>query len=286
MKSLIPPPHFITRDYSHIKLSYVTHFYCDQNDINSVINLLNAYVKYDPELLDIMEFVIIDDGSPLKYKIPDFNLNLRWIKINEDIKWNQSGARNLGVLSAKSDKLIITDLDHIFYEDTLKFMATYNFKEKEIYKSRRTHIHRNGFVAGNYPGAGNIYAMSRGDFLKYFGYDEEFAGNYGYEDNFCAEYFDALGFKRKYITKRKYFYRERDDNDVNRKSSYHSLNRDDSQNKIIYEKKKEKMKKYGAMVAHSRMFLNFTWHVLSEQFIKNIPENTIKKKFWLLNWRW
>ena len=229
-----------------------------------------------------MEFVIIDDGSPLKYEIPDFNLNLRWIKINEDIKWNQSGARNLGVLSAKSDRLIITDLDHIFYEDTLKFMATYNFKEKEIYKSRRTHIHRNGFVAGNYPGAGNIYAMSRGDFLKYFGYDEEFAGNYGYEDNFCAEYFDALGFKRKYITKRKYFYRERDDNDVNRKSSYHSLNRDDSQNKIIYEKKKEKMKKYGAMVAHSRMFLNFTWQVLSEQFRKNIPENTIKKNCYIL----
>ncbi|WP_107791515.1 glycosyltransferase family A protein [Campylobacter concisus] len=232
-----------------------------------------------------MEFVIIDDGSPLKYEIPDFNLNLRWIKINEDIKWNQSGARNLGVLSAKSDKLIITDLDHIFYEDTLKFMATYNFKEKEIYKSRRTHIHRNGFISGNYPSHGNVFAMSRGNFLKYFGYDEEFAGNYGYEDNFCAQYFDALGFKRKYITKRKYFYRERDDNDVNHKSSYHSLNRDDSQNKIIYEKKKEKMKKYGAMVAHSRMFLNFTWHVLSEQFRKNIPENTIKKKFWLLNWR-
>lgn len=29
-----------------------------------------------------MEFVIIDDGSPLKYEIS----NLRWIKINEDIK--------------------------------------------------------------------------------------------------------------------------------------------------------------------------------------------------------
>lgn len=285
MKSLITPPHFITRDYSHIKLSYVTHFYCDQNDINSVLNLLNAYAKYDPELLDIMEFVIIDDGSPLKYEIPDFNLNLRWIKINEDIKWNQSGARNLGVLSAKSDKLIITDLDHIFYEDTLKFMANHAFKEHEIYKFRRTHIHRNNFISGNYPSHGNVFAMSRGDFLKYFGYDEEFAGNYGYEDNFCAEYFDALGFKRKYITKKKYFCRERDDNDVNRKSSYHSLNRDDSQNKIIYEKKIEKMKKYGAIVAHSRMFLNFTWHVLSEQFRKNIPENTIKKKFWLLNWR-
>jgi len=63
-------------------------------------------------LLDVIEFIIIDDGSPLHYEIPEFNLNLRWIKINENIKWNQAGARNLGVLSAKSDKF--TDLDHVF----------------------------------------------------------------------------------------------------------------------------------------------------------------------------
>jgi hypothetical protein len=142
---------------------------------------------------------------------------------------NQSGARNLGVLSAKSDKLIIIDLDHIFYENTFKFIVDYDFKENEIYKFRRTHIHRNGFIAGNYPGAGNIYAMKRGEFLTYFGYDEEFAGNYGYEDNFCAEYFSALGFKRKYISKKRYFYRERDNQDVDHKSSYHSLHRDDTQ---------------------------------------------------------
>ena len=72
-----------------------------------------------------MEFVIIDDGSPLTYKIPDFNLNLRWIKFNEDIKIEPKWARNLGILSTKSDKLIITDLDHIFYEGTLKFMANH-----------------------------------------------------------------------------------------------------------------------------------------------------------------
>ena len=41
------------------------------------------------------------------------------------------------------------------------------------------------------------------------------------------------------------------------------------------------MKKYGAMAAHSRIFLNFTWHVLSEQFRNNIPENTIKKKLFI-----
>lgn len=79
-------------------------------------------------MLDVIEFIIIDDRSPLHYEIPNFNINLRWIKINENIKWNQAGARNLGVLSAKSDKFIITDLDHVFYEDTLKFMVDSDFK--------------------------------------------------------------------------------------------------------------------------------------------------------------
>ena len=75
-------------------------------------NLLKVYEKYSPDLLDIIEFITINDESPLQYKIPKFDLNLRWIKINENIKWNQAGARNLGILSAKSDKF--TDLDHVF----------------------------------------------------------------------------------------------------------------------------------------------------------------------------
>ena len=238
-------------------------------------------------MLDVIEFIIIDDGSPLHYEIPEFNLNLRWIKINENIKWNQAGARNLGVLSAKSDKFIITDLDHVFYEDTLKFMVDSDFKRGEIYKFRRTHIHKNGFITGNYPSHGNVFAMRRGEFLAHFGYDEEFAGNYGHEDNFCAQYFEALGFKRKYFTKRRYFYRERDNDDVNRNGSYHSLRRDDSQNREIYEKKIEKMRNFGALAAHSRLFLNFTWQVLRENFRENTPQNIKDKKrgmFWFL-WR-
>ncbi|WP_299028660.1 glycosyltransferase family A protein [uncultured Campylobacter sp.] len=98
-------------------------------------------------MLDVIEFITIYNKSPLHHEIPEFNLNLRWIKI----KWNQAGARNLGILSAKSDKFIITDLDHVFYEDTLKFMVDSDFKRGEIYKFRRTHIHKNGFIAGNYP---------------------------------------------------------------------------------------------------------------------------------------
>jgi hypothetical protein len=67
--------------------------------------------------------------------------------------------------------------------------------------------------------------------------------------------------------------------------SYHSLNRDDSQNREIYEKKIEKMRNFGALATHSRVFLNFTWQVLRENFRENTPQNIKNKKhgmFWFL----
>lgn len=234
---------------------------------------MRIYETYSPELLDKVEFVIVDDGSPIAYEVPKFNLNLRWLKINEDIRWNQSGARNLGFTYARSDKVLVTDLDHIFYENTLSHLANNKFSPHYIYKHRRTHIHRNGFKERNYLGAGNIFFMSRAVFLKYFGYDEEFAGNYGCEDNFCDKYF----------SKKKFFYRERDNSDVNREKSYHSLIRDADLNSKIYEKKIQKMDEFGPEYAHSRLFLNFTWRIISDQRRKTKPKikkrNLFKKLF-------
>lgn len=125
--------------------------------------------------------------------------------------------------------------------------------------------------------------MSRSVFSKYFGYDEEFAGNYGCEDNFCDKYFSALGYKRRYFSKKKFFYRERDNSDVNREKSYHSLIRDAELNSKIYEKKMQKMDKFGPEYAHSRLFLNFTWRIISDQRRKTKPKikkrNLFKKLF-------
>lgn len=54
-------------DKSHICLSYITHFYCNQKNIDSVTSLLREYEQYDPALLDVIEFIIVDDGSPINY---------------------------------------------------------------------------------------------------------------------------------------------------------------------------------------------------------------------------
>ena len=38
-------------------------------------------------------------------------------------------------------------------------MVDSDFKRGEIYKFRRTHIHKNGFIAGNYPSHGTLDTM-------------------------------------------------------------------------------------------------------------------------------
>lgn len=55
----------------------------------------------------------------------NLNLNLCWIRINENITWNQVSKRNLGLTYSKSDNIVITDLDYKMYEDTLWYMANH-----------------------------------------------------------------------------------------------------------------------------------------------------------------
>ena len=102
-------------DKQHIKLTYVTHFYCNQGNMDSVESLLKEYESYPDDIKDAVEFVIVDDCSPLEYDVKDYDLNFTWLRITTDIQWNQAGSRNLGVTYAKSDKIIITDLDCLFY---------------------------------------------------------------------------------------------------------------------------------------------------------------------------
>lgn len=272
------PRHF--QDCSHIKLTYVTHFYCDQDNIDSVISLLREYETYDPNLLDIVMFVIVDDGSPIVYEIPKFNLNLRWIKINENIPWNQAGARNLGVTYAKSDNIVMTDLDHKIYENTLWYMANHKPCGRNVYK-----VYRNDFNGNCIRGHINLFFMSRARFMRFFGYDEEFAGHYGREDDTFRKIHKWHGSKLRYLPK-KFRSVEWAGHFSKREKSFHSLLRDrKSVNYAIHERKKQEIYDFGNEQGHSRIFLNFTWRFLSEQRRNNIPQPK-PKKWWYYLWYW
>lgn len=89
------------------------------------------------DVVSKIQFIIVDDCSPVKYEIENYNLNITWLRITDDIPWNQGGARNLGVTHAKSDKIIITDLDHILPEETLKHLVKKSNPGRDFFKIYR-----------------------------------------------------------------------------------------------------------------------------------------------------
>ena len=94
-------------DYSHIELSYVVPVYFNTGNTSALADLLRTYAGYDSALLDRLQFIIVDDCSPTPPEIPaDIDLNILLLRINEDIAWNQPGARNLGITYARSDKML------------------------------------------------------------------------------------------------------------------------------------------------------------------------------------
>lgn len=270
-------------DKQHIKLTYVTHFYCNQSNVDSVFNLLKQYEKLPYDIKTAVEFVIVDDCSPIEYDIGTFDLNITWLRINEDIRWNQAGARNLGVTYAKSDKIFITDLDHELPEDTFRFLINHRNPGRNFYKIYRESRQDGTLARGKrynvgerYYGHPNTFFMSRARFMRFFGFDEDFAGNYGAEDYRFVKYQKYHGSCQHYLPKKVRCY----ERNVNRDDSYHSLDRDLSNNTVVDLRKKEECELFGDEYGHSHMFLNFTWEIKYRNNV--VPEELPPLKKW---WR-
>ncbi|PIJ48574.1 glycosyltransferase group 2 [Erwinia sp. OLTSP20] len=261
-------------DWQHIRLTYVTHFYCNQGNIDSVLSLLRSYEHYPKDILDSTHFVIVDDCSSVEYEVPALNLNLTWLRIDDDIPWNQGGARNLGVTYAKSDKILMTDLDHQLPEDTFRYLITHKNPGRSFYK-----IYRNDPATGKLiKGHSNLFFMSRARFFRHHGYDEEFCGHYGAEDYRFVKYHKYHGSVQRYLPRRI----RCDIREIDRESSYHSLNRDLSFNTPVDLKKAEEIATYGAEHGHSRNFLNFRWHIVT--ISSRTPDKPQPRRWWKPLW--
>ncbi|WP_434778804.1 glycosyltransferase family A protein [Neisseria sp. Ec49-e6-T10] len=264
------------KDYSDIRLSYITHFYCNQNDISSVINLLKRYECYPTEIISRVQFIIVDDGSPIEYEIPEFRLNLIWLKIMKDIPWNQGGARNLGVTFAKSDTLFMADSDHEVPEQSMRKLIKLGYCGRRLYKMKR----KNQQTGELYAGHSNLFVMSRGRFFECFGYDEEFSGAYGAEDFRFVKYQKAMGSRQMYLPDDTYAIERKDIDD---KKSYHTLKRDLSFNSAKDSRKRDELANFGHGYGHSRMFLEFEFKVLKQLFLPCVEPRKVDK-WWKRRW--
>lgn len=264
-------------DHSHIGLSYVTHFYCNKPEaFDQVKSLLEKYAEYPAEILDRIHFVIVDDGSPLPYDIPDVDLNLTWLRITEDIPWNNPGARNLGVTYAKSDKIVMTDLDHEFPVDTLRHILDRPECGRSFFKLRRKH--QGESLKHSHP---NTFVMSRARFIRLWGYDEHFCGDYAHDDVWFVKFQKWHGSRERHLSSRYPILVRANDT----RSLTHTLDRNLTTNRKLYDEKRRQAEEYGKYRGHTRRFLDFEWKLKmnrSRQIkSQNRPHRLWKRLWWL-----
>lgn len=180
-------------------ISWVSNYY---NNPEMVERAINAFQRIQARMPDAFEMVLVDDHSAEQPSPGLFaNIkNLRVYRVAKDIPWNQSGARNIGVLESRRKYVFLMDIDHILPEsEAEEVLATAaSLARKEIGIFNRTVVEMNGSrgetVLAPNP---NIFLMHRMDFWAAGGYDELFAGSYGCEDKYLQWGCRKLGYKEK-----------------------------------------------------------------------------------------
>lgn len=245
--------------YQQIKITYVLPIYLEES-LDPFYELLNTYGTYKKELLRQIHFIFVDDCSPLEIVIPkDCRLNYTLARVTSNIKWNQGGARNLGVHLAKSSKLILTDLDHTFTQECFEHLLR-RPQPSHLYVFKRLDENHQEKVP-HY----NTFFCTKSLYFKSLGVDECFKGNYGFEDVFFIDFHRRLGTKILKIRDYPVYHLEHKNTD----KPQHNLSRSMEVNRPVYEAKRRivKDRSKDPFDAHSRLFLDFEWVIKYELIV-------------------
>jgi predicted glycosyltransferase involved in capsule biosynthesis len=153
-----------------------------------------------------MKLIVIDDFSdeivvPSKDKI-----DIVYYRITDDIAWNQAGARNLGCILSETDWSIFFDIDQIPNETGLQYIFN---KLEHLNKNTLYYFNVSNFIDSNlnvelqvHP---NTFLVHTNTFKSKGMYDEDFVGNYGYEDLYLPYVWEHFGGKREILGSEPFF---------------------------------------------------------------------------------
>lgn len=126
----------------------------------------------------------VDDGStqePLTAEDMPEGWDLH--RIEQDLKWNYNGARNLCMHVAPTDWVLCTDLDHLVTEPVLEDVdKLISMDMTKLYRFNRYHAKSNSFKPH-----GSSWLVHKEEFWKRGGYQEETTG-YGQDAKFAARW--------------------------------------------------------------------------------------------------
>lgn len=132
---------------------------------------------YEKARVNDFELIVVvdgaDDGQPVKM-LRASSVSGRLVVVAEDVAWNLPGARNWGMVFARNDNCLRTDIDHRPTPELMEWLM--------LQRSLRGATHR--FTRVNQQGHlmkphGDSYFISKADYWEVGGYDENLSGAYG-----------------------------------------------------------------------------------------------------------
>lgn len=143
---------------------------------------LHQFQKYDRKVQKNLQIIIIDDGSPASPARLDSEspCQISIYRMKVDVRWNQDACRNLGANKAKTQWILLTDIDHLVPNDTMAAIMTQSLNPEFVYKFSR--VSEPEMLP--YKPHPNSWLMTKSMFCDVGGYDERLAGWYGTDGDF------------------------------------------------------------------------------------------------------
>ena len=146
---------------------------------------LRSWAAFPDDVKGCLHAIVVDDGSP-KFKALPAHLietglaSVRLYRTLVDVRWNWLFCRNLGVAEATTDWVLLTDIDHVLPESTLRALVTEPLETDVVYRFSR--VDAPNFTP--YKPHPNSWFLTRAMFDQIGGYDERFSGFYGTDAEF------------------------------------------------------------------------------------------------------
>lgn len=170
---------------SRRQLTLIFPYYCNPVMLDRQLAHLEALPA---QVKAALHLIVVDDGSP-EAPLGEFTgacmaalglASTQLFRITLDVRWNWIAARNLAASKAPTDWMLMTDIDHLVPEATLRRIQEKKVSDRNVYRFSRV----DAPDLTPYKPHPNSWLMTRAMFDKVGGYDERFSGFYGTDGEF------------------------------------------------------------------------------------------------------
>lgn len=142
-----------------------------------------------------LSWILVDDCSDIPPNVPELSFSYRQYRIKEHRRWDWLICRNLGMAESVTEWVIMTDIDHIVPEETLRDVINRPLDVNKAYRFERVTLQSKDDIKDvtPYKPHNDTWMMTREAFNRVGRYYENFSGYYGSSGEFTARVEKTLG---------------------------------------------------------------------------------------------